>query len=342
MPADLDLLADGVVISDAQGQVRRINVPAAQMLGLDAETALGRPLSDVLNLEDLQGNDWFSVVRPYDGLSWRRRIAERAWYTASADEVLVTAKLHRDRPGGPVQQVAVSLRDAKTRALIDRQRSDLVATVAHELRSPLTGVKGFTSTLLAKWDRLNDSQRLLMLETVDADADRLTRLIAELLDVARIDSGRLTLRRQLVRLDEVVRRQVEPLMRFSDRLIDVQSEGEPEVWVDPDKFAQVFANLVENALRHGSGAVTVTVRPNGSDGAEVLVDDEGDGVPEHIRSRIFSKFWRHGHSGGSGLGLYIVHGIVSAHGGEASVHDSPAGGARMRVTFPYGQPTALD
>ena len=106
--------------------------------------------------------------------------------------------------GGAVKRVIVSVRNARVRNQRDRERSDLVATVAHELRSPLTGIKGFSSTLLTKWERFSDDQRHLMLETVDADADRLGRLITELLDAARIDAGRLTLRRGPVRLDELL------------------------------------------------------------------------------------------------------------------------------------------
>ena len=105
----------------------------------------------------------------------------------------MTGRINREHRAGPVSSVAVVIRSGRGRARLDRDRSDLVATVAHELRSPLTGVKGFVGTLLNKWDRLNDEQKQLMLRTVYADSERLSRLIAELLDVARIDTGRLPL-----------------------------------------------------------------------------------------------------------------------------------------------------
>jgi signal transduction histidine kinase len=337
----IDLLPDGVVVADADGVVTQINAKAAALLETGSHT-LGDHLADVVAVQDLQGRDWFGCVKPYDGLSIRRVLRESSWRTASGSEVLLTCALQRDRPGGKVTDVAVSLRDARSREHVDRERSDLVATVAHELRSPLTGVKGFTATLLSKWDRLTDSQKLLMLQTVDADADRLTRLIAELLDVARIDSGRLSIHPEPVDLAAAVERQLEPLAKTGPRLITLQTAGQPRIWVDVDKLAQVVANLVENAVKHGDGSVTVTVRDTSDGGAELIVDDEGEGIPVEIRPRIFTKFWKHGRRGGSGLGLYIVGGLVEAHGGRVHVEDSPAGGARMRVTLPNGKPDSVD
>jgi signal transduction histidine kinase len=206
----------------------------------------------------------------------------------------------------------------------------------------LTGVKGFTSTLLSKWDRFNDEQKLLMLRTVDADADRLTRLIAELLDVARIDSGRLSIRKEPVDLVTVVGRQLEPLAAANGRDISLDAETEAKVWVDRDKLAQIVANLIENAVKHGGGDVQVSIRSTVDGGAELIVDDEGQGIAEEIRPRVFTKFWKHGRAGGSGLGLYIVGGLVDAHDGAVHVEESPAGGARLRVVLPEGQPESVD
>lgn len=336
----LEALPDGVVVADGEGLVTHVNDAARRVLGNGCEP--GRPLASVMSLQDLNGHDWYAVVAPYDGLPIRRTLLESAWQTSTGTEVLVTGTLHRERPAGPVDRVTLCLRSGRSRERVERGRSDMVATVAHELRSPLTGVKGFTATLLAKWDKLTDSQRLLMLSTVDADADRLRRLIEELLDAARIDSGRLTVRKEPVDVAAAVDQQVAALSTSRDRELSVEVRGHPVVWVDKDKLAQIVGNLVENALRHGDGNVSVTVGESIDSGVEVVVEDNGSGIPHRIRSRIFNKFWRHGDQGGSGLGLYVVAGLVAAHEGEITVEDADGGGARMRVRLPEGKPAVLD
>lgn len=344
-----DELPDGVLVADDQGTVVALNAAGARLLGRAADAAVGRDLRDVMPLTDAGGNDWWKCTDPYGGLVMRSGQPERQLCLAGPDgqavrELLVTARYVREAPRGKVTRVVVAFRDAAARERLERNRADLISTVAHELRSPLTSVKGFTATLLAKWERFNDEQKKVMLETVNADADRVTRLLADLLDVSRIDAGRLELHRQVVDIEHAVRKTVagriaagEPESRFV-----VEVEGPlPEMWLDPDKVEQILGNLVENALKYGAGTVTVTVIGSPS-GAEVTVSDEGEGIPREMLARVFTKFWRRGDGGrrsGTGLGLFIVKGLVEAHGGEITAGRAASGGAEFRFTLPAGTPT---
>jgi PAS domain S-box-containing protein len=341
-----DELPDGVLVADDAGFVSVLNPAGERMLGCSADAAIGRDFREVLPLEDPTGRDWWACTRPYDGLPTRTRQPERQLtYVPCGGEprdLLVTARYVRN--GARLSRLVVCFRDTGARERDERSRADLVSTVAHELRSPLTSVKGFTATLLAKWERFTDEQKQLMLQTVNADADRVTRLITELLDVSRIDAGRLELRRQVVDLPAAVQKVFDGRVASGeerDRFV-LQVTGElPEMWIDPDKLAQVLANLVENALRHGAGTVTVTVAPAtvaGERGAEVTVTDEGPGIDPDVQPRIFGRFWRGSRRGGTGLGLYITKGLVEAHGGAIESGRAPGGGALFRFTLPAGTP----
>ena len=379
-----DELPDGLVVADRAGQVVAFNRAAVRLTGIAAATAVGADVRRVLSLRDADGRNWWAAANPYQGLPTRTRHPEMPLYLPDGTELLVTvgyvrgprcdaAGLGPGGPGGPgpVQRIMISLRGAQQRARLERSRADLVSTVAHELRSPLTSVKGFTATLLAKWTRFTDDQKRVMLETVNADADRVTRLITELLDVSRIESGRMEIHRQLVNIPERVEKIVagrvaagDPADRFK---IEVAGDL-PETWLDADKVDQILGNLVENAIRHGAGTVTVVVEPAvtacaragnhagavpgvpgslgkpgslgvaGMPAIAVSVRDEGDGVAPELVPRIFRQFWRAKRRGGAGLGLYIVKGLVEAHGGAITVQRAPGGGAEFRFTMPASAP----
>ncbi|MDB1088993.1 ATP-binding protein [Streptomyces sp. ACA25] len=344
-----DDFPDGLVIADARGQVICFNAEAARLTGQNPAEAVGSPLERALPLEDADGRRWWRVTDPYGGLRTRCGQPERHLLLPGGREVLVTARYVRPVAGGPLRRLVVTLRGTEARQRMERSNAELIATVAHELRSPLTSIKGFTATMLDKWERFTDDQKRLMLQTVDGDADRVTRLITELLDVSRIDSGRLEIRRQPLRLDEAVHRQVKTLVNGGcpeDRFDLRVAEELPRVWADPDKIAQVLGNLLENAVRHGEGTVTIEVDPappgrSRQKGTAVTVSDEGPGIPEEALQRVFTRFWRGSTRGGTGLGLYIVKGIIEAHGGTVTVGRSAGGGARFRFVLPVGTPAVL-
>ncbi len=339
----LDALSDGVVIADADGLVTVVNRVGGKFLGICPAEAVGSPLGEVLSLQDQEGRDWCTSNHPYAGLATRTAVPEQSWLLPDGSEVLVVARIHRPALDRPVQQVAVSIRSGRGRARLDRERSDLVATVAHELRSPLTGVKGFVKALLNRWDRLSDEQKKLMLTTVYADSERLGRLIAELLDVARIDTGRLSLFPRPTDAGVLAGRVLESVRAGTSRVLELDvGENLPTIHADPDKFTQVLTNLVENAVRHGDGRVLVTLRALPPDaefpGLVLTVDDEGAGIHPEIRRRVFTKFWKHGERGGTGLGMYLVNGLIRAHGGTLLIDDAPGGGARIVICWPQDGP----
>lgn len=345
---DYDELPDGVLIAGPDGRVEVLNAIGGRQLGIAPADAVGRDFRDVLPLTDLAGRDWWACTDPYWGLATRTGQPERELELhrgpRAGRQLLVTARYVRDAEGR-LARLVIAFRDTRARERADRDRADVVSSVAHEIRSPLTTVKGFTATVLAKWDRLTDEQKQTMLRAVEADADRVTRLLSDLLDVSRIDAGRLTLHPQVVDLPAAVERVLAGRVASGDRAdrFTLRVPGPlPETWLDPDRIAQVLGNLVENAVRHGSGQVTVTVTAEttaaGAPAAAVTVADQGAGIRPELRHRIFRAFWRGDRAGGSGLGLHIVKGLVEAHGGTVDVDEAPGGGARFRVLFPAGGP----
>ena len=356
-----DELPDGLVVADDAGRVVVFNRAAARLTGLATEEAIGKYVFDVLPFRDDDGRDWWMFVDPYNGLPTRTRHPERSLYLAdgvtagypgslsrSDTELLVSVGYVRDGRSGPVRRLVITLRGAQQRARLERSRAELVSTVAHELRAPLTSVKGFTATLLAKWSRFSDDQKRVMLETVNADADRVTRLITELLDVSRIESGRMEVRRQLVDVPERARKIVAGRVASGepeDRFRLESAHDLPETWLDADKIDQILGNLVENAVRHGAGIVTIVVqraRVSGDQAEAIVVSvrDQGEGIAPEMAPRVFRQFWRGKRRGGTGLGLYIVKGLIEAMDGEITVARAPGGGAEFRFTLPAGTPIA--
>ena len=215
---------------------------------------------------------------------------------------------------------------------------EVVSTVSHELRSPLTSVKGYTSLLLNRWDRLGEDQKKMMLSQVNHDADRVTRLVTELLDISRLETGRLHLRRTRVDLPAVATSVVDKVrLEYPDMECEVVFPPDfPTVYADPDKVEQVLTNLVENAAKYASRTGMRVVGEVGDGHVGVAVHDCGGGIPAADLAHVFDKFFRrdHGRPTGSGLGLWISRGLVEAHGGELTADSTEGAGSVFRFTLP--------
>ena len=341
--AYLELLPDAVVVVDAEGRIAYANPAAERLARAGRDELAGRPMDDAVPLRDSAGNPWWTCTERLRRLPGVRRVPVRELHLVAGGEpspVDLTASFLRDAGGRVVQAVCV-LRDASARHRGDSQRGELISTLAHELRSPLTSVKGFTSTLLHRWERFSDEQKREMLATVNMDADRVTRLIKELLDVSRIDAGRLELRRtefDLAAMAEGIVGRFQ-LQHDRHRFRLTFPDGFPRVYADPDKIEQVLTNLVENAVKYSEGGTVTISGEVAEDVVEVAVSDQGVGIPGDQLTLIFTKFYRRAGSGapsGTGLGLFITRGLVEAHGGRIWARSEVGRGTEVRFRLPRG------
>lgn len=333
----LDDLPDAVVVLDADLRVEAANRVAVDLTGRDL---VGEPVSVLAprsrDGRPLLAHGWHPSAR----LPAVRRIPEQEVEIDTAqgrETVFVTGRYRRD-PTGRLTGAVLVLRPAGRRRHLAAQGVEVISTVSHELRSPLTSVKGYTSLLLNRWERLRDEQKRLMLEQVHQDADRVTRLITELLDFSRLETGRLVLRRQRVDLAELAGRVVEKV-RMAEPRLECALRFPPDlptVWADPDKIEQVLTNLVENAAKYGSpeGMEIVATVDDGE--VAVAVHDKGAGIPPRVLPHVFDKFFRGPDTkpSGTGLGLWISRGLIEAHGGRMDAASTPGQGSTFRFTLP--------
>jgi two-component system sensor histidine kinase KdpD len=233
-------------------------------------------------------------------------------------------------------RLAEETRAATLRARSEQLRSSLLSAVSHDLRTPLATITGAGTTLRDDRGRLDPGQRAELVDTICTEAERMERLVGNILDMVRIESGGMALRRDWVPLEEVLGSALVRLdARLSGREVRTDlPEGLPLVPVDPVLFEQVFVNLLENAVKYTPPGSSVDIGARVADHVlEIEVADRGPGIPEGQEERIFEKFQRGAQSGGGGvgLGLPICRGIVEAHGGTIVAANREGGGAVFRI-----------
>jgi signal transduction histidine kinase len=248
-----------------------------------------------------------------------------------------------------------TVRDMSERARLERAKSEFVATASHELRSPLTSIKGFVELLEHSSDGMTERQREFI-EIILKSTDRLVELVNDLLDVARIEADHVEINRRPIDVGEVVHDVVELIMpRMESKgqsLTTYVSPILPPALADPGRVRQIVANLLTNAHLYTpeGGTVHVGVEPDRA-WVQVTVEDSGVGMTKEETERIFERFYRAGNRSGSnpgtGLGLSIVKSLVDLHGGQISVESEPGRGTMFRVRLAaavpgFDSPAALD
>ena len=236
--------------------------------------------------------------------------------------------------------LAVAAEAARVAAETESLRNTLLASISHDLRTPLAAIAGAGSTLAERGSDLGDEMRTSLARSIEAKAVQMSEIVSNVLDLMRFESGQLALRRDGHVLDDLIGA---ALMRMEERLsdhpvrIDVPNEM-PVLFVDGTLIVQLLANIFDNAAKYTPAGAAVHIRARlDTDRLAVEIDDEGPGFPARDPERLFKKFQR-GHDEGSvagaGLGLAICRAIVRAHGGQIHATDRPGGGARVEFFLP--------
>jgi signal transduction histidine kinase len=348
--AAIDGLPDPVLVLDVAGALANVNTAAEAMLRLTPGAGALDPLAGLdpaLRAAIEQVREHVVVGRG----AWQPRGYEDAVRIDGPDGarwLLPRASpLHAE--GGAVTGVAIVLQDVTRLMRIDELKNDLVATVAHEFRTPLTSLRMAIHLCVEEAAGPVTEKQADLLQAARQDCERLQGIVDDLLDLSRIQAGRV----------ELVRRPVAPRTLLADAAsaardaaagagvaLHVRADGsEGEVAADPERLALVLSNLVSNAMRHTptGGSITLAAAPAGQ-AVRFEVTDTGEGIPREYLDRIFDRYFRvpGRRAGGVGLGLYLVRELVQAHGGEVGVESTPGAGSRFWFTVPLAAPDGED
>ncbi|MFB3881665.1 MAG: ATP-binding protein [Armatimonadota bacterium] len=328
----------GVLVVGGDNRVRLMNSAARHIFGLPAEDGTGKLLSQVIHDEEVH-----SLVRScLDGNA--EATAELSIFSPEERIYQVQTALLTGDNGG-VSGVVATFNDITELRGVERMKSEFVSTVSHELRTPLTSIKGFIRTLLDDTDGYYDREtQMEFYRIIDTECDRLVRLINDLLNLSRIESGRaLDLVLADVNLPELIGRVVDSQKAYTDRhrFSVVIPSDLPTIVADRDKLDQVLTNLLSNAVKYSpdGGQISVSARDIGDHKISISIADEGIGIPEDQIGRLFTRFHRVDSRDsrkqyGTGIGLYLVKHLVEAHHGEVSVTSKLGEGSTFTVILP--------
>jgi PAS domain S-box-containing protein len=342
----LNSVADGICGLDRNGLVSFANPAAAGLLGAAATSLPGRAVHDLLHGNAPAGSPCGAdcdLLRATGRLQLMSTAGEDTVYRVDGSPIRVDYALTPILDHGRLSGSVLSFRDISQRYALDRLKDEFVSTVSHELRTPLTAIRGALG-LLSHGNVVDLNEKAAnLLRIAHANSERLLRLINDILDIERMQSGRARLVFRQVQLAQIVRQAIEFMEPVAEAagLRLIHDTTQVEIAADPDRLIQVLTNLLSNAIKFSprNSTVSVLMRPD-QNGVTLSVVDPGRGIPADKLETIFGRFQQVDASdsrkkGGTGLGLAICRTIVHQHSGRIWAERNPLHGSSFRVFLPY-------
>jgi two-component system, OmpR family, phosphate regulon sensor histidine kinase PhoR len=336
LTAVLKGMADGVMVTDAQGRVMIVNPAFLNTFGIKEESAVGRPLVEVIRNEGIQ-NLYKSALRVRDYVSGEVETGfpEPMYFIAGCVPLII-----EDVFSG----IVIVLHDVTRMQALERVRRDFVANVTHELKTPIAAIQGFAETLMD--GALDDKERAnKFLGIIESNSQRLARLVEDLMTLSKIELGEVKLHMKPVSIKEVALEAaalLEP--KIKERNIKLALDFSPDMplaLADKDKLYQIILNVMDNAVKYTPRGESVTVAGKAGEAGgtvEISITDTGPGIPPEMLPRMGERFFRVDPArsrelGGTGLGLAIVKHLVRIHGGSFNIESLVRRGTKVTFTF---------
>lgn len=334
-------IGDAVVVTGSGGRIQRFSQGAEWTFGCPGDATMGIACHDILELrDDLEALDCSQgcPLIGADGDGAERELW-RPLATGVRQPLLASARALRGRDGR-VEEVVHSFRDITSVKLADEAKTMFLATTSHELKTPITVIRGFAELLVAR-PQMDDEQRRVALQTIETRAIELNQIVDRLLMTARIDAGQVDIQLEDLDLAPVVEARIDDVAGATARMVelDVPADGVPPVVASEGAIGTVVEHLVENALKYSPGGEPVTVSLVArQDVVELAVTDRGVGMTPAQQAQCFERFWQAEPSdvrrfGGSGIGLYLVRSLVRGMRGEVQVDSAPGRGSTFTVSL---------
>ena len=334
--AIIENLTDGVILLNKKKQIEIINSPATELFNIGKKEAIGKCFVDLLDIENIPEIKKILIDKDRIRNIYREEVA-----TLDGLHLEITSVLLKDEI--EEKGFLIIIHDVTKEKLIEKMKTEFVSVAAHQLRTPLSAIK-WTIRMILDGDvgEINEEQRELLEQTYISN-ERMIRLINDLLDVSRIEEGRLLYDQEDARIEDVLDSVIEAsqeMLRNKNMVLEVNKKETPKVKIDKEKIGVVIQNLLENAIKYTEqgGKIKITL-DNDEKNVIFKIEDSGVGIPKSQQDRIFTKFFRAENvtrmeTNGTGLGLYTTKNIVQAHKGQIWFESEENKGTTFYFTIP--------
>ena len=334
--AIIENLTDGIILLNKKKQIEIINSPATELFNIGKKEAIGKCFIDLLDIENIPEIKKILIDKDRIRNIYREEVA-----TLDGLHLEITSVLLKDEI--EEKGFLIIIHDVTKEKLVEKMKTEFVSVAAHQLRTPLSAIK-WTIRMILDGDvgEINEEQRELLEQTYISN-ERMIRLINDLLDVSRIEEGRLLYDQEDARIEDVLDSVIEAsqeMLRNKNMVLEVNKKETPKVRIDKEKIGVVIQNLLENAIKYTEqgGKIKITL-DNDEKNVIFKIEDSGVGIPKSQQDRIFTKFFRAENvtrmeTNGTGLGLYTTKNIVQAHKGQIWFESEENKGTTFYFTIP--------